>query len=143
MTRVRDKKDDDVPHVVLLYCQHCVSAGTAARLTPGRCGDLTVKPVMLPCSGKLQVPHLLRLIEQGADAVQIIACPASTCRFLAGSARASRRVAYARGLLEQAHMGAERLGLVTARDLEADDVLALAAKRAEAARPLGTNRMRA
>lgn len=128
--------------IVLLYCRQTLApeAKPAEGVHQGE--GFSVKLVVLPCSSKMQVQHLLRILEEGFDAIQIVACPEKTCRFLVGNNRAQRRVDRARGLLEQVGMGAERLGLERASGLESDDLMKLAGRRAEQVRELGPNPMK-
>jgi coenzyme F420-reducing hydrogenase delta subunit len=65
--------------------------------------------VSLPCSGKISLSHLLKTLENGADAVFLLTCPESECRFLEGSSRAGKRVEAVAALLAEA--GMERCGI--------------------------------
>jgi len=68
----------------------------------------------LPCSGRIDVLHLLRAIEAGADKVYVIACPEGSCRYGQGNIRARKRVAYARQLIAEGGYSPEALELVIA-----------------------------
>ena len=130
------------PEIVVLYCQHSVEGSAAVDVASQQMRGLTVRPSMLPCSSKVEIPHLLKILEQGADAVELVACPQDRCRFLVGSLKAENRVDRASGLLEKIGMGGERLGLSRRAKLSAQDLLALAKARAEAVKPLGPNPMK-
>lgn len=136
------KKDGFEPEIVALYCQHCV--GNVAEITvksQEACG-FSVRPAMMPCSSKIEVPYILKILEQGADAVEVIACPDGGCRFLVGSFRAEKRINYLRGLLEQIGVGAERVGISRGPGLSGEELVAIAASRAEAVKDLGPNPMK-
>jgi F420-non-reducing hydrogenase iron-sulfur subunit len=134
------------PEVVVLYCQRCVREG-ADRTSVGveveadRASGFSVRPVMMPCSSKIEVPYILKILERGADAVEVVACPADGCQFLVGSLRAEKRVDYVRSLLDEIHVGAERVGISRGPGLLAQDLIELAAKRAEKVKTLGPNPM--
>jgi len=130
-----------VPEIVLLYCRQCVRDDAVRDLGTRNTAGYVLRPTMLACSSKVQAPHLLRILERGADGVEVVACPRHKCRFLAGSARAARRVAYVQALLEQIHMGAGRVGLSFGAGLGVKELSALAKARADAVRPLGPNPM--
>ena len=100
-----------------------------------------MQPVMMPCSSKIEVPYVLKILERGADAVEVVACPADGCQFLVGSLRTEKRIDYVRGLLDEIHVGAERVGISRGPGLSVKDLAALAASRAEAIRSLGPNPM--
>lgn len=130
------------PEIVLLYCQHCAGDGVrpvdSIRREPG----FTARAVAMPCSSKVESRQLFKLLEKGADGIEIVACPDGSCGFLVGSNRAERRVAYVRGILEEIHYGAERVGIIRDSGLSEEALLALAAERADRVRPLGRNPMR-
>ena len=94
---------------------------------------------MVPCSSKIQLPHLLRLLETGVDGVLVIACPEEECRLLEGSSRVQRRIEYARQLLSQVNLGAERLGIVRGKDMGVEEALAIVNEFAGKVSKLGPN----
>jgi len=120
------------PRVVLLYCQHCASGD--AEITAETCSTsgLSVQPVMIACGSKVEVPHVLKLLERGADAVEIVTCPEDGCHSLCGSLRAEERVDHIRRLLGQVHIDPERVGLYRGSELSARELTGLARDRAEA-----------
>jgi coenzyme F420-reducing hydrogenase delta subunit len=69
----------------------------------------SVEQIILPCAGRLQPEHVLKVFESGADAVCVVACESDNCHTLEGSRRCERRVAYVRALLDEAGVGSERL----------------------------------
>ena len=73
------------PEVVLLYCQHGICDEAKASAWSQDAGGVSVRAVMMPCSSKIEVPYILKILESGADAVEIVACPEKSCRLLTGS----------------------------------------------------------
>jgi coenzyme F420-reducing hydrogenase delta subunit len=106
------------PEVLVLYCGHSVSDGRGVSETVRRGDGFSTKAIMVPCSSKIEVAYMLKLIEQGNDGVVLVGCPERECRFLVGSARAEK-------------------GCLTG-----EDIMALAEERAGAVRELGRNPMR-
>ena len=130
------------PEITLLYCRQSLSP-QAKPVEGRRAGEgFTARLVVLPCSSKVQLPHLMRLLQAGGDGLQIVACPEKACQHLVGSNRAENRINYAQSLLEQVGMGAERLGLERGAGLSVQDLLDMAGRRAEAVRALGPNPMK-
>lgn len=130
------------PEIVVLYCQHCVAGDANVTIGAQQTRGLTVRPTMIPCSSKVEIPHVLKILEQGVDGVQLVACPQDKCRFLVGSLMAQKRIDYARGLLDEIRLGGQRLGLSRNEKLSAQGLLALAEARAQAVKPLGPNPMK-
>jgi len=131
------------PEVLLLYCGRALADG--GRLPEGgeRGDGFKVRFVMMPCSSKIETRHLIKLVEQGADAVEVVACPGRECRFTVGSSRAEHRVRHARAILEELGMSGERLGMVRRDGLSAGEIMSIAGERADLVRPLGENPMKA
>jgi len=130
------------PDIVLLFCQHCAARGAQPVDSLRRVPGFTARNVAMACSSKLESRQLLKLLETGADGIQVVGCPDGACRFLVGSNRAERRVAYVRSILEEIHFGAERVGMVRESGLDEQRLLALAGERADKVRPLGPSPMK-
>jgi len=65
--------------------------------------------IRLPCTGKLDVIHVLRAFERGADGVYVVGCMEGDCHFKTGNFRARKRVEQAASLLEKIGVGGERV----------------------------------
>lgn len=130
------------PEVVLLYCQHCLREDADITAQSKGISGFRVQSVMMPCSSKIEVSYILKILERGADAVQVVVCPANKCRFLIGSSRTVKRIEYVRRLLDEIDIGAERVGIRSAAGLSAEKLMYLAAERAKAVEPLGANPMK-
>lgn len=68
-----------------------------------------VRIVKLPCSGRVDIIHLMKAIEDGADGVFVAGCLEGDCHYSLGNLRAKKRVAYVREILEKVGVGAERV----------------------------------
>ena len=96
-------------NIVAFCCHYCAYA--AADLS----GSLrlqypnSVKVIKLPCTGKLDIQHILDAFEQGADGVMVAGCMEGDCHFQQGNYNAKRRVAYTQTLLRQIGIEPERL----------------------------------
>jgi coenzyme F420-reducing hydrogenase delta subunit len=138
----RAGKNDFEPDIVILFCQHCVVPDAepvdSIRKMPG----FTARNIIMPCSSKLESRQLVKLLESGADGIQIVGCPDHSCRFLVGSNRAERRVEYVRQILAEIDFGPERVGIVRETGLTAEGLMALGQARAEKIRPLGPSPMK-
>jgi len=130
------------PEVVVLYCQHCIGDEADVTVELERVSGFTVRPAMMPCSSKIEVSYILKILEQGADGVEVVACPENKCRFLVGSLRAEKRIEYIRRLLDEISMGAERVGISRGLGLSAEKLISLAEERSKAVNALGPNPMK-
>jgi F420-non-reducing hydrogenase iron-sulfur subunit len=133
---------DQVHEVVLLYCQNCLNEKAKDSAWSLQAQGLSVRAIMMPCSSKVEVPYILKILEAGADAVEIIACPEESCKFLIGSLRAEKRIEYIRGLLEKIGYARERVGISRKLSQSPEKLLDIARARAEAVRKLDVNPMK-
>lgn len=123
----------------MLYCRQSLAqeAKPFEGIRPGQ--GFSARFVVMPCSSKMEPRHLLRILEKGPDGLLVVACPQGTCRFLVGNVRAEKRMAYARALLDQVGMGAERLSLERGQSLGVEALMELAAGRAAQVQNLAPN----
>ncbi len=68
-----------------------------------------IRIIRVPCSGKVDIIHILRAFEKGADGVCVVGCIEGDCHFKTGNFRARKRVEQARKLLESVGVGGERV----------------------------------
>ena len=130
------------PEVVVLYCQHGICDQAKGSAWSQEADGLSVRAVMMPCSSKIEVPYVIKILESGVDAVEIVACPEKSCKFLTGSLMAEKRVEYIRGLLKKIGYAPERVGISRKLSQKPDELIKIAAARADAVRPLGNNPMK-
>ncbi len=102
------EKDIQAPAVICLYCSYGALGSSSAT---GFHGSLppSVMPVPVPCLAKIDVAHLVRAFELGADGVVVAACNGEDCQFDRGSLWAQQRVNLARRVLGEMGLGEERL----------------------------------
>ncbi len=65
--------------------------------------------VRLPCTGKIDVIHILRAFEKGADGVYVVGCMEGDCHFNEGNFRARKRAEQAAKILDKVGVGGERV----------------------------------
>jgi coenzyme F420-reducing hydrogenase delta subunit len=69
----------------------------------------SIRIIRLPCTGKVDVIHLMRAFQKGADGVYVAGCLEGECHYLTGNLRAKKRVEYTKKLLDEIGIGGERL----------------------------------
>ncbi len=91
-----------------IYCGYMAidTAGAIRQTYPP-----TIKLIKLPCTGKMDVEFVLEAFEKGADGVFVVACPVGNCHHIEGNMRATKRVNYAKKLLDEIGLGGERLDI--------------------------------
>ena len=94
----------------VFYCSNNLAADQFASLCHGLEGD-TIKTIGLPCSGKVDVPYLMKAFETGADGVAVVTCKKDECRHFEGNLRAHKRAEAVESLLEEIGMTAGRMAV--------------------------------
>ena len=87
------------------------SAGEALRLlgAAGFCLPEGVTFLALPCGGSLDMLHILRALEAGAQHVLVLSCFADACRSFQGDIWAEKRVLACQELLNEAGLDGRRV----------------------------------
>jgi coenzyme F420-reducing hydrogenase delta subunit len=103
-----------------MYVFYCSNSLDECQLADGLSGleGITVKTIGLPCSGKVDIPYLVKAFETGADGAVLVTCKESECKHLEGNMRAGKRVEAVESLLEEIGMGKGRVAFIRVKDKE-------------------------
>ena len=128
--------------ILAFCCNFCAYA--AADLAGARRMQYpaNVRIVHVPCTGKVEVEHLLAALERGIDGVLVAGCLEGGCHFVEGNLRAKRRLEAARQTLDEIGLGRERLRMVNLSASEAPTFVARIQEMVETVRSLGPNPLR-
>lgn len=69
----------------------------------------STKIIRVPCTGKVDVVHMLRAFEKGADGVYVVGCMEGSCYYKSGNFRARKRVEQAKKILDAIGVGGDRV----------------------------------
>ena len=129
--------------ILAFCCNFCAYA--AADLAGARRMQYpaNVRIVHVPCTGKVEVEHLLAAFERGIDGVLVAGCLEGGCHFVEGNLRAKRRVEAGRQTLDEIGLGRERLRMVNLSASEAPTFVAKIQEMVETVSNLGPNPLRA
>lgn len=94
----------------IFYCSNYLEASRFSGLCRPDKGD-SIKTISLPCSGKIDIPYLVKAFENGADAVAIVTCGKNECRHFEGNLRAHKRAEAVEALLEEIGVAAGRMAV--------------------------------
>ncbi len=130
------------PKIIAFCCHYCA---LAAADTAGRTGlqfPPSLRVIRVLCTGKVEVPHLLKAIEAGADGVVVIGCKFGECYFKQGNYRARKKVERAKSLLEETGMEQSRLRYDSVAGPSGKDFAAVISTMTEEVKALGPNPLR-
>ena len=100
------------PTLALFYCQNVPKSGEAERQALEKKYGKKVRLFPIPCSGRLEPFHLLRALEEFADAAYLITCPEGACKYFEGNRRAKKRVTRTQEIIGNIGLEKERVGIV-------------------------------
>jgi F420-non-reducing hydrogenase iron-sulfur subunit len=130
------------PKIIAFCCHYCA---LAAADTAGRTGlqfPPSLRVIRVLCTGKVEVPHLLKAIEAGADGVVVIGCKFGECYFKQGNYRAQKKVERAKSLLEETGMEQRRLRYDFVAGPSGKDFATIISIMTEEVKALGPNPLR-
>ena len=99
----------------------------------------TIRIIRVPCTGKVDIIHILRAFEKGADGVYVVGCLEGECRFDNGNLRARKRVEQAQQILETIGIGGERAQMYNLSSGEGPRFAEYAVEMTEKIKELGPN----
>ena len=99
----------------------------------------SVKIIRVPCTGKVDVIHMLRAFEKGADGVYVVGCEEGSCQYTSGNFRARKRVEQVQQLLDKIGIGGERAQMYNLSSGEGTRFAQFATEMDERIRKLGPN----
>lgn len=74
--------------------------------------DIALKTIAMPCSGKIDIPYLIKAFETGADGAVIVTCKRNECQHLEGNLRAEKRAQAVQSLLEEIGMCKDQIEVI-------------------------------
>ena len=127
------------PVIVAFCCHYC--AYTAADMAGSMrlSYPVNVKIVRVPCTGKVDVKHIMHALQKGADGVYVAGCLEGDCHFKNGNLKATRRVERVKKILAEIGIEKERVEMVTMSAGMGKDFARVAVEITEKIRKLGPN----
>lgn len=101
-----------------------------------------VRVIQLPCSGRVDILHLLRSFEDGVDGVYVAGCMEGDCHFLTGNLKARRKVEYVQKVLESLGIEPERIEMYNMSSAQGPRFAEVAREFTERIRELGPSPVR-
>jgi coenzyme F420-reducing hydrogenase delta subunit len=101
-----------------------------------------IRIIRVPCTGKVDLIHILRAFEKGADGVYVVGCLEGDCRFSNGNLRARKRVEQAQQILNAIGIGGERVQMYNLSSGEGPRFAEFALEMTEKIKALGINPMK-
>jgi coenzyme F420-reducing hydrogenase delta subunit len=97
------------PEIIAFCCNYCAYAAADLAGSKRMQYPPNVRIIHAPCTGKIEMEHLLEAFEHGIDGILVAGCLEGGCHFQEGNLRARQRVERIRGILDQIGVGSGRL----------------------------------
>ena len=97
--------------LALFYCQNVPESSEENRKALEKKYGPSIRLFPVPCSGRLEPVHLLRALEEFADAAYVLTCPDGACRYFEGNHRAEKRVRMTASIISEIGLEPERVGI--------------------------------
>ena len=96
-----------------------------------------VRVIMMPCTGRVDVIHLLKAIEDGADGVYVAGCLEGDCHYLTGNLKARKRVEAVKKILGDLGLEEDRVAMYNLSAAQGPRFAEIAREMTEQVRALG------
>ena len=98
-----------IPRIVAFCCNHSGYPAMELAAWLGYSLPLGLHAIHVPCAGKIDLDHVLKSFEDGADGVIIMACHKGNCCSERGNIYAARRAVVAREMLKEVGLEEDRI----------------------------------
>ena len=127
------------PEIIVFACHYCAYAAADLAGSMRLQYPTNIRMIKLPCTGKLEVIHLLRAIEAGADGVYAAGCLEGECHYLKGNLWARKRVNHVKTLLAELGIEPERVEMYNMSSAMGTTFAQVATEFTERIKALGPN----
>jgi len=130
------------PRIIAFCCHYCALAAADVAGKMEFQFPPSVRVIRVLCTGKVEILHLLKALEAGADGVVVIGCKFGECYFREGNYRAQKKVERAKSLLEEVGIEQGRLRFDFVPGPGAKKFAAILSTMTEEVKALGPNPLR-
>lgn len=96
-----------------------------------------IKIIQVPCTGRVDILHLLNAVEDGADGVYVAGCLEGECHYISGNLKAKKKVAYVKKTLMEIGIEPERVEMFNLSSAQGARFAEIATEMTDRIRQLG------
>ena len=133
---------DFEPEIIVFACHYCAYAAADLAGSMRLQYPSNIRMIKLPCTGKLEVIHVLKALEAGADGVYAAGCLEGQCHYLEGNLWARKRMGHVKTLLEEVGVDPRRVEMFNMSSAMGPKFAQAARDFTERIRRLGPNPVR-
>ncbi len=109
MSDNKNQASPSEPKILAFCCMYCAYAAADMAGSMRLTYPPNVEIILVPCTGRVEVSHILEALENGADGVYVAGCEEGSCHFSVGNLKAKKRVQYVREILEEIGVSPDRV----------------------------------
>ena len=98
-----------------------------------------IKVIIIPCTGKIDILHILHAFEKGADGLYVVGCMEGDCHYTNGNLRARKRMKHIQKILDTIGVGGERAQMYNLSSNDGPHFAQIAVEMDARIRKLGPN----
>ncbi len=125
------------PLILAISCSECGNAAVDSSGMAMMNYPANVRVLRVPCTGIVQVRHILEAFKAGAQGVMVVGCKPDGCHYEVGSQKAKKKVELAKMLLNAYGIEPERLEMFNLVYIEGDKFAEAAKNMTEKVEKLG------
>jgi len=125
------------PEIIAFCCNYCAYAAADLAGSKRMQYPANVRIIHAPCTGKIEMEHILDAFVKGIDGILVAGCLEGGCHFLEGNLRAHRRTDRIREMLAEIGVGEARLKMVNLSAAMAPTFVASVKEMVDTVRALG------
>lgn len=131
------------PKILAYCCKYCAYAAAdlagSMRLNyPGN-----IKIIQIPCTGRVDVIHLMKALEEGADGIYVAGCLEGECHFINGNLKVKKRVHSVKKIIAAIGLEPERVEMFNLSSAMGLRFAQIAIEMTEKIKKLGPNPVKA
>ncbi len=137
----KEKEQDWSPKIVAFLCNWCSYAGADLAGVSRMQYAPNIRIIRVPCSGRINVLHILLALRQGADGVLVSGCHPGDCHYISGNLVARRKFSILKNFLEHVGICPERVQFSWVSAAEGARFAALVEKVVEDIKRIGPSKI--
>ncbi|MBF0379230.1 MAG: hydrogenase iron-sulfur subunit [Desulfamplus sp.] len=130
------------PQIIGFCCKYCAYAAADLAGSMRLSYPSSIKIVQVPCTGRIDVIHILKALEEGADGVMVAGCLEGECHFLTGNLKAKKRVKSVSKILQDIGIESERVKMFNLSSAMGPRFAEIATEMTETIKQIGPSKIK-
>ncbi|MCD6262517.1 MAG: hydrogenase iron-sulfur subunit [Deltaproteobacteria bacterium] len=130
--------DQNSRKIIAFCCSNCASSAAGISHKLNETLPENVEVIQVPCTGRIEVLHMLKPFENGADGVYIAGCQEDSCQYISGITKAKKRVQHVKKILSELGIEPERIEAFSLSAARGQEFVQIARDMTDKIKAMGT-----